>query len=416
MVSVRAIDVNNDVPATVMDNIIYNVDPQRVEGGNINTPGTIHTVDYNAYDSDGYYHDGLYDDGTYYASLSEWQSAMGYDLHSYEAQGSYCSFVDTPTGATDYDYDLHVTGNCLTMSSTGGEVGAYGITDCVGHTCGTGGEIGPYCGDGTCNGAETCTSCSADCGSCPAVCGNGECEAGETQQNCAEDCGTPIQTCSQQGGDICLVSETCPGSLLTASDSDRCCSITCQASSGDEIIVDNQDAGFSTTDGSDPRGWWSSGYANPYAGSSIGSDINLGSTATWSASLDGTFDVFAWWTSGELRPNDAEYTINHASGSSTINVNQLQNGGQWNLLGTYPFSGTGSVVLSDTSSDPAAGAVCADAVRFVSTVGCVPTHAADNNPCDNSVSMNELISYINSWITGAVTLQDVMGAIVIWKG
>lgn len=27
---------------------------------------------------------------------------------------------------------------------------------------------GPFCGDGSCNGAETCSSCSSDCGACPA--------------------------------------------------------------------------------------------------------------------------------------------------------------------------------------------------------------------------------------------------------
>jgi len=325
------------------------------------------------------------------------------------------------------------------------------------------------CGDGVCEGSETPASCSSDCGSplqtcsqmggsccsgvemctgetlpssdCSDCCVGGSCETpletcsqlggsccsqGETcstttEQSsdctncCIGTCETPVQTCAQQGGDICSSSETCPSPWLTASDSDRCCSITCQASSGDEIIVDNQDAGFSTTDGSDPRGWWSSGYANPYAGTSLASDVNQGSTATWTANIDGAYEVYAWWTEGLYRPNDAEYTINHAGGASRVNVNQLQNGGQWNLLGTFTFSGTGSVMLSDSSSDSGAGAVCADAVRFVSTVGCVPTHAADNNPCDNSVSMNELISYINSWIDGDVTLQDVMGAIVVWK-
>lgn len=34
------------------------------------------------------------------------------------------------------------------------------------------------CGDAICNATETCTSCSADCGTCP-VCGNGIPEAGE---------------------------------------------------------------------------------------------------------------------------------------------------------------------------------------------------------------------------------------------
>lgn len=46
-----------------------------------------------------------------------------------------------------------------------------------------GAVIKPRCGDRSCNGRETCSSCPRDCGACPppkAVCGNGVCEAGET--------------------------------------------------------------------------------------------------------------------------------------------------------------------------------------------------------------------------------------------
>jgi hypothetical protein len=45
------------------------------------------------------------------------------------------------------------------------------------------------CGDASCNGAETCTSCSGDCGACPTSCGNGACEAAEDCTTCAADCG-----------------------------------------------------------------------------------------------------------------------------------------------------------------------------------------------------------------------------------
>ena len=46
------------------------------------------------------------------------------------------------------------------------------------------------CGDGKCNGTETCASCAADCGVC-SVCGNGKCESTEfeTCTNCPADCG-----------------------------------------------------------------------------------------------------------------------------------------------------------------------------------------------------------------------------------
>jgi len=38
---------------------------------------------------------------------------------------------------------------------------------------GTYGQPSPYCGDGSCNNGETCSSCSSDCGSCPPPSGGG---------------------------------------------------------------------------------------------------------------------------------------------------------------------------------------------------------------------------------------------------
>jgi len=71
-------------------------------------------------------------------------------------------------------------------------------------------DCDPYygsCGDGLCNGAEDCSSCSNDCGTCPSiVCGNGICQAGETCSNCAADCGNCGPVC---GNGICDGSETC---------------------------------------------------------------------------------------------------------------------------------------------------------------------------------------------------------------
>ena len=49
---------------------------------------------------------------------------------------------------------------------------------------------GGGCGNGTCNGKETCKTCPADCGVCPPVCGDGKCQAPETCSTCAKDCGS----------------------------------------------------------------------------------------------------------------------------------------------------------------------------------------------------------------------------------
>jgi hypothetical protein len=54
----------------------------------------------------------------------------------------------------------------------------------VAGTCVT----GPVCGDGSCNGNESCATCCMDCGVCAVECGNGVCEEGETATTCAADC------------------------------------------------------------------------------------------------------------------------------------------------------------------------------------------------------------------------------------
>lgn len=47
----------------------------------------------------------------------------------------------------------------------------------------------PSCGDGQCNGNESCSTCSADCGACGPVCGDGNCVSGESCSSCSADCG-----------------------------------------------------------------------------------------------------------------------------------------------------------------------------------------------------------------------------------
>jgi hypothetical protein len=65
------------------------------------------------------------------------------------------------------------------------------------------GEICPAsCGDGICGASEDCSSCAADCGTCPS-CGNGVCEWGEDCSSCAGDCGS----CPTCGHDKCVTGD-----------------------------------------------------------------------------------------------------------------------------------------------------------------------------------------------------------------
>ena len=74
------------------------------------------------------------------------------------------------------------------------------FTDGLLVTSDAGGD--PFCGDQVCNGAETCTTCAADCGDC---CGDGVCKNGETCTTCAADCGV----CPVCGDGQCNGAETC---------------------------------------------------------------------------------------------------------------------------------------------------------------------------------------------------------------
>jgi hypothetical protein len=89
-----------------------------------------------------------------------------------------------------------------------------------------------------------------------------------------------------------------------------------------------------------------------------------GNTATWTPLIleAGNYNVYAWWVAHANRATNALYTINYAGSSAEVRVTQRINGGQWNLLGTYPFAAgtSGSVVLTDDAN----GYINADAIKF----------------------------------------------------
>jgi RHS repeat-associated protein len=88
-------------------------------------------------------------------------------------------------------------------------------------------------------------------------------------------------------------------------------------------------------------------------------------SATWTPTVAqaGQYQVFARWTQHPNRATNATYTVTHAGGTTPVTVDQQQNGGIWNSLGTFTLSpGTAHKV---TLTDQANGYVIADAVRFV---------------------------------------------------
>lgn len=96
---------------------------------------------------------------------------------------------------------------------------------------GGGGPIGPACGDGACDGGETCGSCPDDCGTC---CGDGICGGGETCQSCEVDCGPCCGNNACDAGETCQSCEAdcgpCCGNGVCGDGGETCAS--CEADCG----------------------------------------------------------------------------------------------------------------------------------------------------------------------------------------
>lgn len=94
-----------------------------------------------------------------------------------------------------------------------------------------------FCGDGTCDADEDCSTCATDCGACPPVCGDGVCEEGEDCSSCASDCGTCPPTC---GNAACEEGEDC------SSCPDDCG--TCPPVCGDAVCDSGEDCSTCPSD------------------------------------------------------------------------------------------------------------------------------------------------------------------------
>lgn len=98
------------------------------------------------------------------------------------------------------------------------------ITNCPsGYTCSNGECVSnPVCTDGICNGAETCSTCPQDCGSCGDPCAGINC--GNPQ--CIDANTLNIPYCS--GGNCFFTTQTCAyGCNINACNQDPCVGITC---------------------------------------------------------------------------------------------------------------------------------------------------------------------------------------------
>jgi hypothetical protein len=137
-----------------------------------------------------------------------------------------------------------------------------------------------------------------------------------------------------------------------------------------EVIVDNEDAdAFSMTG---PWEFFTDPQAYPdvepnkdgyYSAIQEGQDY----TATWAPYLlAGQYEVYVRYVAADWRDDKVAYTITHADGTDTKEVDQRSGGGEWIKLGDYNFNtGKADVTLNHHVCHSDHARAAADAVKFV---------------------------------------------------
>ena len=131
-----------------------------------------------------------------------------------------------------------------------------------------------------------------------------------------------------------------------------------------EIIIDNAPAGQSGNGASFTGKWCNAKDAMALGPTSLQSCGKQLDTYRWTPSIPsaGNYDVYIWWSAHRNRATSVPFTVCHAAACATVNMNQQQNGGRWNLHGRYNFAAgsAGYVLVTDQN-----GRAVADAVRLV---------------------------------------------------
>ena len=156
-----------------------------------------------------------------------------------------------------------------------------------------------------------------------------------------------------------------------------------------EIIIDNGEPGTSYI-----GNWEVSGGTNPYGTDSLWSADD--GTYTWHADLPqtGVYEVYMWWTYHDSRGNRAPVTIDYNGGSQVVYVNQQQNGGMWNHLGTYSFDGASGGTVTIYARDSYPTTYCADAVKFVYLPGAPVATIESISP--NPAQPGEMVNFVGN--------------------
>ena len=135
-----------------------------------------------------------------------------------------------------------------------------------------------------------------------------------------------------------------------------------------EIVIDNKDSGASW---SNVPGWSGQSTTSAYKGQTLRTfNKSAWSTFKFGSLASGKYDVYMHWPnwSGTLPDNAAPVIIKHSIGTQTVTVNQQQNGGQWNRLGSWTLDNTVYLTLTNRGNGP----IYSDAVKLVPSSGTPP--------------------------------------------
>ncbi len=129
------------------------------------------------------------------------KSSCATETASCQAASSCVNAVGNALACTDKCATVDTACFASCQPQLGTDAKAISLMTC-GFTKGCLSVGGPVCGDGTCNGTETPSTCPLDC---KAVCGDGKCELPETALSCAKDCKPTFPAC---GDGVCAPNET----------------------------------------------------------------------------------------------------------------------------------------------------------------------------------------------------------------
>lgn len=174
-------------------------------------------------------------------------------------------------------------------------------------------------------------------------------------------------------------------------------------------------------------GWFAS--ANPGFWGTTPAQLNpIGNGSEYAEFIPGftveaVYEVYGWWVASSNRCTDTPFIITHKNGVDTVRVNQVQNGSQWKLIGTYQFSTENNQKIIISNAGTSGTYVVADAIRLVSYDPATPVEEIIGNiPSDfvlyqnypNPFNPSTTISWYSpsrSWQT--LKVYDVLGREII---